>query len=298
MDKKVTIITGRGGELGTGHLQRMLSFVHYSKNISCFDAKIYSATINLEDIPQNFITDSLENSSLIIRDMRDSTSDEIKPLKEYGPVLVIDDLGEGAIVANHSIFLLPNRISAEIHFDKFLYGYNFYTGLQQLQREIFYKDIDFLIYAGFNPPEKIIRLLRELLPGEANSFILLHGKAYKVYKDEFIPCEDSYPEIMLRAKNVITHFGVTLFEANISGCNIIAFNPSKYHEELTATVAKKFNIYLSCEYEKIVLEEVKDKLLAIYKNSKKTYNYIAKRDVVFNIESRLECFTRYIENLL
>ncbi len=110
-------------------------------------------------VPHEFSTmliSSLPTScNLIIRDMRNSTKQEMLALCEIAPVLAVDDAGEGKNSAGNSINLLPlpSSSSAQIQTDysRFLYGYTFTQGIKELRDEsIQERDIDVTIYAGFS----------------------------------------------------------------------------------------------------------------------------------------------------
>ncbi|HRU66139.1 MAG TPA: hypothetical protein P5566_09985 [Spirochaetota bacterium] len=297
MDKKIAIITATGGSLGTGHFQRMLFFAQYANEKKRLKAQIYSKTMAPLDGLEYLWSDSLKEANLIIRDMRDSNTEEIKILKKHAPVLSIDDMGEGNAISDYSLYLLPNLSLNHIDFDKFLYGYNFYNGLKEISEENIYKDIDFLIYPGISPDSKTLEILQKILPEGSKSLVLIKGKAYNLHSKELSKI-NNYSELILRAKNVITHFGITLFEAKISQCNIISFNPSDYHQRLTELIARDFNIELSCQYSEINSNHTQEELHRIYKNSQKKDNYIAKSPILIKIETKVKNFTRYIENLL
>ena len=111
MDKKnIIIVTGTGGILGTGHLQRMLNLAVHLNSTDDFSASIFLKQnyYHTEKSFGNIITDSIpENTDLIIRDMRDSSAEDIQLLKEKAPVLVVDDSGPGNMSADYIITLLP-----------------------------------------------------------------------------------------------------------------------------------------------------------------------------------------------
>ncbi|MGL4368968.1 MAG: hypothetical protein ACRCUT_04755, partial [Spirochaetota bacterium] len=51
-----------------------------------------------------------------------------------------------------------------------------------------------------------------------------------------------YPFPMLFAKNLISHFGITLFEGSLCGCRLFSINPSQYHSQLTETASPLLDI--------------------------------------------------------
>ena len=86
--KKITIVTGTGGILGTGHIQRMLNLaVHLNREIN-FSASIYltQKEYPVEEKFNELITASIPaDTDLIIKDMRDSTIEEMNLLRRISP---------------------------------------------------------------------------------------------------------------------------------------------------------------------------------------------------------------------
>lgn len=181
--KKIIIITGTGGILGTGHLQRMLNLASFMNDKNEFDISLMIRAGNYP-LPVQFSrmkTDTLpEKADLIIRDMRDSSKEEISSLGRIAPVLVVDDAGKGRDAADHSIDLLPRPAEASsefiIHTESFLYGYNFTRGIESLGDRAFHsRDIDIAIYAGFNPPPSLLSQISKSVPDSSRAIILSAG---------------------------------------------------------------------------------------------------------------------------
>jgi len=62
-----------------------------------------------------------------------------------------------------------------------------------------------------------------------------------------------YPAPVFFSDNLIAHFGVTIFEASLCGCNIFTINPTLYHSQLSdvATVTlTNFGVYPDINTEK------------------------------------------------
>ena len=137
MDKKnITIITGTGGALGTGHFQRMCYLADSLSHTGRFRVKLFIIQGN-PDIPEllkEVVTDSFPvETDLVIRDMRDSSEEDIKFFKKTAPVLVIDDTGPGRLFADHVIDLLPNPVNRIVPEKMFLYGYNFISEINTMK---------------------------------------------------------------------------------------------------------------------------------------------------------------------
>ena len=109
--KTVAIVTGHGGHLGTGHIQRAVSLAWYFSSIpgveSVIRASEPSGVFN-DEIHQLFSLTEPVSPDIIIRDMRDSTVEEMQELRCVAKVLAVDDIGEGRDAADWCIDLLPN----------------------------------------------------------------------------------------------------------------------------------------------------------------------------------------------
>lgn len=265
MDKtKIVIVTGTGGIFGTGHMQRMLNLAVHLNRTDNFSASIYlkHKEYPIEEKFNSLLTDTLQTGTeLIIRDLRDSSAEEMQLLKQSGPVLTIDDSGEGRKYADYTLSLLPvpseNLKNTRPDKSIFLYGYNFTEGITLLNKKKHFKrDIDVSVYAGFAPSPELLASIRKSIPDSFNAVLLAGGKAVN-FTGEILLSETPYAEVMSRSKIIITHFGLTMFEADACGCKIAALNPTEYHSSLTDTVRKEFNIIYSGEYKNFAPDALK-----------------------------------------
>jgi len=231
-----------------GHLQRMLTLAAV-----ILDRDDYNLSILLnsrESLPSEFghtFIESLpEKCDLIIRDMRDSSAEEIEKLKKIAQTLVIDDTGEGRDLSNYAIDLLPNpghKVSSSFYREEFfLYGFNFTKGLKGAAGKGKEKFIDIAFYTGSETPGYVTEKLKNILPRNARVIHLTGGSPIDFFSGEPAYEKLSYPEILLRTKVLITHFGITLFEGSLCGCSLFTYNPTGYHRELTALVKDQLNI--------------------------------------------------------
>ncbi len=242
----MTIKTSWGKALGMGHIQRMATLLWYlneRKNIKTFlisDAIPDFFPVEL----RNYVKTNIDfKPDIIIRDMRDSTEDEITHLKKTGKVIVIDDNGPGRRLADHAIDILPNPDPSERRKKDsgiFIYGYNFLKAVSDLKGKTIKKELDFAIYPGNSPTKEYIDFLISLLP-DNSTYTLLNGENSYLVKNgkKLDACNSSYAEIVLSSRVVISHFGITLYEGYISGCRLISINPTPYHS-LLSEMAKDF----------------------------------------------------------
>jgi len=299
---KIIIITGTGGILGTGHFQRMLNLAVNLNSTNYFSASIQLKQ-NEHPLPEKFsdffINTIPSDTDLIIRDMRDSSREEMTILKQSAPVLAIDDSGQGRESADYSLNLLPVP-SADLKTSRpdmslFLYGYNFAEGISALTKKKYYKrDIDITIYTGYNPSSELLSAIRKSIPASACSVLLKEGKTEN-FTGLILQSEIPYAEIISRSKIVITHFGLTMFEAEACGCRIAALNPTIYHGSLTDLIRNDFNIIYSSVYESFSADALKKVIQKKLENT--TDLSISIPDILKKINSGTLNFIKYIETI-
>jgi hypothetical protein len=246
---KIALVTSWGENFGTGHLYRMATLLDYllaEHDIeTCLVADPAPSFLEQKLLPR-IVQSVPQDSTLIIRDMRDSSVEEIELLKQLAPVLVIDDCGEGRSSADAAIDLLPNlKYPASIKpFGEmpFLFGYNFYAAVRSLLTgDRLQKRFDFCFYAGANPSLDYISFVLQLIPSAASS-IVIDAEKTMVYKNgKFSESDMQYPWPLLCSENLISHFGVTIFEGALCGCNIFTINPTSYHSQLSDIAPVKLN---------------------------------------------------------
>jgi len=244
MANKIALQCAWGEYFGSGHIQRMGSLLRYLLMEKGIQAKLVTSPappFSLDEM-RNHVSSAIEpGTELIIRDMRDSTVQEIEALKKIAPVIVIDDCGEGRNAADLAVDLLPNlahpRTHETIKEAPFLYGFNFTKSINDLPHKDFTKDIDFCIYAGFDATQEYRMFLTGLIPDDASA-VILDGKESKlIYHGKTFETDMIYPFPMLFGKSLISHFGITLFEGNLCGCRIFTINPTDYHSQLADNAA-------------------------------------------------------------
>lgn len=227
----ITIITDSGPHIGQGHWQRMLLLSYYCSRNS-IDVTLLNKTG--ARTPEGFpivVADSIpHHTHCIIRDMRDSTKEEIQNLSAIAPVIVIDDCGSGRLCAHAAIDLLPNisgktanTVTSTVPL--FLYGYNFYQSLSQAPRTIT-KDIDCFIYASTFDATPLCKAF-----GLHIRFVCSDGNRFTT-NTELSPYTN-YAQLIARSKVVISHFGITVYEALLCNCHCVIVNPTSYHNELS-----------------------------------------------------------------
>lgn len=299
MDKKnITIITGTGGALGTGHFQRMCFLADSLNRAEQFRVKLF-ITEGSPDVPvplREIVTGSMpEKTDLIIRDMRDSTAEEINSLKKNSPVLVIDDTGPGRELADHVLDLLPNPVNRSVPEKMFLYGYNFISEIRTMKTEVVAKDIDVAIYAGYKPDPGVIENIKATIPSDASIVLFSYGRP-QLISEKKVPADTGYTDLLLRSRILITHFGITMYEGDLAGCRILAVNPTTYHSELTGMVTDKLNVVPAGEYANIDHKLVYNEIAHTMKTA--GFQIISKSSIRERININFDYFSRIFNNII
>jgi len=249
MNNKISIITGWGRKLGTGHVQRMAMLYHYLS--SCDDLNVIMC---VSDFPDD-LTGSRSifrkpepdpDSSLIIRDMRDSDAQTIDRLRTIAPVLVIDDIGPGRSRADRILDLLPNpgagTANPAYKSKYYLYGYNFFASLRAIKEKTVNKDIDIVFYAGSEATRDDVSFFVNLVPEKCRAVILTKdGPVYCGFADAE-KGRTGFAALLMRTKLYVSHFGISLYEAKTAGCSLAAVNPTEYHSLLTEMVSSDLGV--------------------------------------------------------
>lgn len=261
----IAVKTDWGSSLGMGHIQRMTSLLRHLNSQKNIKAYLVAGTLP-RFFPENLTPYAKKkigaDADLVIRDMRDSSSGEIKELRKICPVIVIDDNGSGRHEADYRIDFLPNPVHQDSDLSGcFIYGYNFISSLEKIKEGTITKDIDFSIYTGSPEGAGHKEFILSLLPKDARTAVL--GGETPVIRENGKECvlnDRSYSEIILSSKVIISHFGITLYEANISGCKPVSVNPGQYHHSLSEMAKDKLNLLNLGVSDKIDVKDARLKL--------------------------------------
>jgi hypothetical protein len=246
MSKIISIVSDWSASLGSGHIQRMMNLARLINSRKDFKAyiinqkKFIHSNTEFDDIMLNEIH---PETSLIIRDMRDSLKVQIEKLKKISPVLVIDDLGQGADYADFKINILPDPATNSHDINKFLYGYNFSESIKSLcSSGIQNKDIDIAFYTGYKPEEHYISTILKLFPDKTSAAVLSGEESFLFKNGERKDFNMKYSEALVRSKIMLSHFGLTIYEGFACGALPMTINPTDYHMTLTEIVKKEMGI--------------------------------------------------------
>ena len=262
--KRIALLSRWGEGYGMGHVQRICSLYAFLE-LRGIEPVIISGDAIPSDISARkfrkteYMSDSFD---LVIRDMRDSSEQDISALKRKAPVVVVDDIGEGRKKADLAIDLLPNLV---FPFEKksafpFIYGYNFSREIELFENSDIRKTIDFCVYAGAVKDPAYEEFLRRCLPDGATAVILNGGKMTGVNIEQRLLEGMSYPLPLLCSRNLISHFGISLFEGALCGCRLYAVNPSAYHSDLCSAAQPMIHIENFGVYPQIDSQQMKNRL--------------------------------------
>ena len=248
MKTDIVIVTGMGAGLGSGHFQRMASLLtglrdrHRLAVSMIIDPR--GGEVPGEILPH--VTEEIGVPGLIIRDMRDSTAGEVELLRRHATVCVIDDRGAGRERADFAMDILPhpdgdsggNTVRGD-----FLYGYNFLQSLITLEKPVIEKTVDFIAYAGALPDPGGAEWLASVLPRGSDWFLLGKGRPVHYGRDGArAHTDEGYAEMILASRVAITHFGLFLYEASVSGCGLVTVNPTEYHSALADIAGREMEL--------------------------------------------------------
>jgi spore coat polysaccharide biosynthesis predicted glycosyltransferase SpsG len=302
---RIAIIASFGKELGNGHIQRMTSllwFLNTRKNTTAFLISDKIPDFLPADL-RKYIKSNIDFlPDLIIRDMRDSSEEEINLLKKSAKVIVVDDMGPGRRTADLAIDILPNPDKAETEEisndgSTFIYGYNFLSAVIDLKGKQIKKDLDFALYPGNNPDPEYINYLTSLLPDNSAYTVLNGRESYLIREGKKTDTkEKAYAETILSSKVIISHFGITLYEGAISGCRLVSINPTQYHSMLSEKAKKFLPLANLGEFSNI--NKVRARTLIRETIDGHSCDYINAQDVYNKIISGLEYFYKLIRRIV
>lgn len=248
MKADIVIVTVMGPELGQGHFQRMATLLAALRDRHHLHAgMIIDPAVG--EVPEEImphVLGEIGSPELIIRDMRDSTSEEVETLRRIAPVCVIDDRGPGRKEADFVLDILPHPdVDSGVKAERgdFLYGYNFLQSLVSLPKPVIEKKTDFIVYAGAFPAPGGVDSIASMLPAGSDWFLLGKGRPVYFGRDGSRTYPDAgYAEMLLSSRVAITHFGVFLYEASVSGCALVTVNPTEYHSVLADIAGRSMEL--------------------------------------------------------
>lgn len=238
-DRVIAIITDWSSELGSGHVQRMISLADFINHQPGFRAIIVNEKpLSVPGAPQTVTPAEFRSSAIdrIVRDQRDSSVSDIVALRTIAPVIAVDDHGEGRYVAQRVIDLLPHPSHRQnrqcYRGDLFLYGYSFTQSVSAFNESMQNEPIDAALYLGHDPNPDDIAWFRSLLPPHCRCVVLAGSYQLLFHESQVEKINEPYVSLLMASRVLITHFGITLYEGFLAGCRLLTINPGIYHAEL------------------------------------------------------------------
>lgn len=275
--KRILFITRYGENYGMGHIKRSLLLADkLNKNFNIYfslgDDKNFPLNISIKNEYKIILNNELEEFinkegifERIIVDKRDTDILEMDFYKKLGPVISIDDVGQGGQRSDFIIQTLPYLQN----FKKNKYNYD---GIEYLllkkakikdKNEINNPPKNVLITFGGSDPKKLSNKMASLFSQLGYSVTLIVGP---FFNDEIKAIEncnivkdiDDLSSYIEKSDLVVTSFGLTFFESLILKTPILLINPTIYHDKLTEEFGYPY--YLKPEKGKEELDEIKKNL--------------------------------------
>ncbi len=295
----IIILTAWGGSYGSGHIQRMGFLCRLLKEHGYNVSLVCSSRPSFLNDDISIIESVPDHAKVIIRDMRDSSPEEILPFRKIAPVIAIDDCGEGRHSADWAIDLLPNlkypMITPQFENSPFLFGYTFARAAEALMSTPVDKDIDLLIYTGINPSPEYMSFIYKCIPEGWRSLIADGNECAECSEGKKTGEVINYTESLLRSKILLSHFGISLFEGRLCGCALASVNPTEYHSSLAHLVRESMGVVNFGVFGHIHPDMVKKGLKEITVHSQKTDGSIIRKKIAAHAEiflSQIEQFIR------
>ncbi len=303
--EQIALLTGWGRGLGSGHIQRMASLVfHLNQSGWCRAHLVCEPYSSLPpELTTEFKSQIGTGTELIVRDKRDSTTEEMRLLQQIAPVLTIDDAGAGRFLADHVVDLLPNLLHQDpdqkefYKPDMFLFGAGFLQSLKSSSRNHLSRDYDYALYPGLDASPDHLDFLRSLIPKDCTSLILQGTSSYlsvNNVREPFPPL--TYAEALLSSKVMMSHFGITLYEAQAAGCHLVALNPTDYHSRLCGLAQSSLPMHNLGTKENLDIDEARTILREVLQE--RSMNTSTPRRILELAQKRLQTIAEYIRGLM
>lgn len=229
---------------GSGHLKRILTLLEKLGDDGCIymsnSSLITKASLLGHKLDEDKIVRSPKVSDgykLIIIDNFSTNKEELAFFQKIAPVMLLDEGGDSRKYATYLLDMLPMIKTKYFNYPN--------------EQNVGYLDLPDFINERDNPPKKILVSfggvdeagLTEII-GNTLDLYELKNITWDVVKGGLVKRTFAWPGVKVienvDLKNilheydlVITHFGLTAYEAISSGANVVLLNPSDYHQKLS-----------------------------------------------------------------
>ncbi len=240
---KVLFCTAAGSSYGIGHLKRCLAIIDASHGL--FDSYIsinkgnrdavlraqktfgeYAFLQNMEDI---------RDISLIVSDMRETKTREMKKWGKRAPIISFDDPGAGKDYSIISIFALSDEQKIEGNFN----GPSFIVINSAIKKKVplsLSEKEGILVSFGGTDPHNLTGFTVAILNSLGIRPTIVLGPLYSHPTDELLGDIYMHPpdfyDLLNRTRVLITSFGITMYEAFYLKTPVVLINHSAYHNRL------------------------------------------------------------------
>lgn len=255
MKKEILFRVNAGGEYGSGHLNRCLvlarelreEFDPYflAKGDNRLGEILYKENFNFKLAMHSFEEEVRDiaglRPNLVFLDMKETPAAFVRAVKEYAPVLDLDDGGSGALAANLSVRSLPLPGAHQANLDSPQYLIFDPAIDSHLRAKPAGKIKKVLVSFGGADPAGLTGVMIRIakLSALPLTWTFVRGQFNRA---EWQPGDyleerrggDHIFDLIQGADLVITSFGMTAWEAAAIGTPVLLLNPGAYHEQLTA----------------------------------------------------------------
>lgn len=255
---------------GTGHLHRcLLAAIESSAYVYIPENKELE---NITTIINSYLNNGLESWQIInklpdssykavyVTDLFKTEKSEFEELSENNMIISLD---EGSAFHSNSDYLLDIIPSYNLTRSPNLFNKDLIIKPKNKKNQFSESIKEVLVCIGGEDPanltEKSAVYIKKILPDSNVSVI--SGKNISIEKIKNLGIVENLKEELFHYDLVITHYGLTAFEALSAGCKVILVSTTKLHENL----ARKYD-FSFIPYKKLKEENIKKALKSIRKN--------------------------------
>jgi len=253
MKKMVLFRVNAGDEYGSGHLERCLVLARglrknydpyfFVKGDDHIGEILYKESFNFKLAMHGFNeeVDDIRGlrPNLIFLDIMKTPIEFVRAIKEYAPVIDLDDRGTGSEAATLTVYSLPlpKKMMANLDSANYLIfrpeieAFNKHEYAPEIRRVL----VSFGGVDAANLSNVFIRISK--LSAARFEWVFVRGRFNQNRWSEGdyteIRAGDTLFEEIARADLVVTSFGMTAYEALALGTPVLLLNPTEYHENLS-----------------------------------------------------------------
>jgi len=253
MKKMILFRVNAGDEFGSGHLERCLVLARILrkqydpyflvKGDNRIGEILYKENFNfklaMHDYHQEVEDIRGLRPNLIFLDIMKTPIEFVRAIKEYAPVIDLDDRGEGSMAATLTVYSLPllKKMMSNLDSVKYLI---FRPEIGDFDKHEYAPKVKRILVSfggvdSVNLSNIFVRIGK--LSDPKLEWIFVRGKFNQNRWSEGDYTEmkagDTLFDEIVRADLVVTSFGITAYEALVIGTPVLLLNPTQYHEDLT-----------------------------------------------------------------